>query len=85
MMPKLSMEQIASARYILFNPEYGQLTYPLRLKVFKSRVDIWLTDFYTHMREEYPSLEYEPVNNEKGNLVIHDDFDIIKFLLLYGD
>ena len=81
----LTMEQITSARYILFNSDYDKLKYPLRLDVYKSRVDIWLTDFYAYMREEYPSLQYVASVGERGHFLIHDDFDIIKFLLLYGE
>jgi hypothetical protein len=84
--PNLSMMEIASARYILFNKQEEKLTYPLRLDVFKSRVDIWLTDFYAHLREEYPSIEYvAPTRYNTAYILMHDEFDIIKFLLLYSE
>lgn len=84
--PDLTMEQMATARYVLFNNQRDKLTYPLRLDVFKSRVDIWLTDFYAHLTREYPSIKYVGATRyNSGYLLMHDEFDIIKFLLLYGD
>ena len=84
--PGLTFQEMTSARYVLFNKEEDKLTYPLRLDVFKSRVDIWLTDFYSHLCEEYPSIEIVSDGKYGGHhLLIHDEFDIIKFLLLYND
>jgi hypothetical protein len=78
------MGQIASARYVLFNDDMDKITYPLELRVFKSRADIWLTDFYAHLKQEYPSLTVVPSKVAMhATLVIQDEFDIIKFLLMY--
>jgi hypothetical protein len=84
--PRLTFQELSSARYVLFNKEREKLTYPLRLDVFKSRVDIWLTDFYQYLRDEYPSIQIVSNGNHGGHhVLIHDEFDIIKFLLLYND
>lgn len=92
-MPEMTMEQMISARYVLFNGEEDKLTYPLRLDVFKSRVELCCTDFFAWIKKEYPSVEHvSPMDPrvrsgriKKECIIIHDEFDIIKFLLLYGD
>lgn len=75
---------ITSARFILLNSE-GDVTSPLSIIVWKSRVPFIQTEFYEYLRELFPSLSCSSSSYHNRDVIsITDDSDVVRFLLMYG-
>ena len=89
--PGISLQDLQNARYVLFHNHPEKIEMPMKLDVYKARVEIECTDFYHSLLTDYPSLEYvgrhdnRVGQNGRPFLLMHDEFDVIKFLLMYTD